>query len=123
MILDTSAWIEFFNQSNNYTRVKECLENKNCYTSIISVAEISLWAQRQNIDGQLLISKVGAFSKLLPITSQIAFVAGEINHKRKKAKIHWGMIDSLIVATAQSYNIPILTKDSHFKDLKNAELI
>src|SRR3989344_3026542 len=123
MMLDTAAWIEFFNKTNNYARVKECLETKNCYTSIVSIAEISQWARRQNIDGQFLIIKIGEHSKLIPITQKIAFIAGELNHQRKKANIKWGMMDSFIVATAQSYGLSILTKDTHFKDIDNVELL
>ena len=123
MLLDTSAWIEFFNKTENYNRVTECLQAKKCFTSIVSIAEISQWAQRENVDGQLVVSKILELSELIQLSPQIAFIAGELNHQRKKENIKWGMMDSLIVTTARTYNLSILTKDTHFKDLPKVELI
>src|SRR3989344_7670999 len=123
MLFDTSAWIELFNKTNNYARVKQCLQTKQCYTSIVSIAEISQWARRQNIDGQLLAQKITEHSKIIDLNNKIAFFAGELNHNRKKAGIKWGMMDSLIVATAHFYGLPVLTKDIAFRNISDTELL
>ena len=111
MILDTSAWIEFFLKTGEGERVKTILETKECYTSIVSIGEISQWALKQNLNGQSFISVLNECSKIIHLNSEIAFYAGELNYHRKKAGIKWGMIDSLIVATAHFYDLPVLTKD------------
>ena len=123
MILDTSAWIEFFLKTKKGERVKTTLESFECYTSIVSIAEISQWALRQNLDGKPFITTIAECSQFIPLNSEISFIAGELNHHRKKAGIKWGMIDSLIVATAKSYGLSILTKDTHFKDIPDVEIL
>ena len=62
-------------------------------------------------------------SQVLGINEQISVAAGKMNYERKKAGKKWGMIDSIIASTAQTYGLKVLTKDSHFKDLENAEML
>jgi predicted nucleic acid-binding protein len=62
-------------------------------------------------------------STILNLNEAIAIFAGKLNFERKKNVKNWGMIDSIILATAQIYNLKILTKDSGFRDLPNAEIL
>lgn len=59
-------------------------------------------------------------SKIVPINQEVAIKAGEINYRKKRMeKIKdWGVIDSIILATAQTNKAKILTGDLHFKNLK-----
>ena len=123
MMLDSSAWIEFFIESNKGDIVRHHLRDHSCYTSIVSIAEISNWALKQNRDGRELIKYARELSQILDLTEKIAFLAGELNFQRKKIEKNWGMLDSFILATAQTYNLKVLTKDSQFKDLQTAELL
>jgi len=123
LLLDTSAWIEFFIKSDRGKKVREVLSTKNCYTSIVSIAEISNFAIKQNINGKDLIKYVKGITKIIELTEKISFFAGELNYERKMMKNDWGMLDSFILSTALMYNMKILTKDNHFKDLPNVEMI
>lgn len=123
LLIDTSAWIEFFLESKKGEKVKHYLETRSCYTSIVSVAEISNWASKQKLDGRELIMYVMEMTQLVDLNLKIAFLSGELNFQRKQKARDWGMIDSIILATAQIYNLKILTKDSHFKDLPGVELL
>lgn len=122
-LLDTSAWIEFFVKSEMGTKVRKYLEEGNCYTSVASVAEISNWAAKQNIDGKRLMGYVMGLSRMLDLTLEISFLAGELNFQRKKTEERWGMMDSFVLATSRISNLKILTKDSHFKDLQSVEIL
>ena len=70
-----------------------------------------------------LIAIVTQATHVLPLNLSIARLAGGLNYKRKKVVKNWGMIDSMILATALTYSLKILTKDSHFGDLDNAEML
>lgn len=123
MLLDTSAWIEFFIKSEKGRIVKKYLETKECYTSIVTIAEISNWAMKESRNGMELIEFVTTSTKILDLNFSISFLGGELNFKRKKIGKKWGMLDSFILATSLVYNLKILTKDSHFKDLTNVEIL
>jgi len=123
LLIDTSAWVEFFLKSDKGEKVKHYLKTKSCYTSIVSIAEISNWASRQKIDGKELIAHMVELTQLIDLNLKTAFLAGELNFQIKKIKKDWGMIDSVILASAQLYNLKILTKDAHFKDLPDSEIL
>ena len=123
ILLDSSAWVEFFIKSEKGEVVKNILKTKECYTSIVTLAEISNWAMRENLNGKELVQFIINSSKVLNLNFQISFLAGELNFKRKKTVKNWGMIDSIILATSLFYDLKILTKDSHFKGLENVEIL
>ena len=89
MLLDSSAWIEFFRGTDNCKKVENILTTEENFTSIVTFAEIVNWCLRNRLE----IVK------------------------------NWGMLDSFIVATSLFYNLKILTKDSQFKDLADAEML
>ncbi len=122
ILLDSSAWIEFFIKSEEGKRVKELLK-EDCCTSITTLAEISNYAMRENLDGKELVKFIINSSSVIDLNFEIYFLAGELNFKRKKIVKNWGMIDSLILSTALFYGLKILTKDSHFRGLENVEML
>ena len=123
MLFDTSAWVEFFIKSEKGELVKSHIKADDCQTSIVTLAEISNWAMRESQNGKELVKFIMLSSKILELNAEISYLAGELNFKRKKIVHNWGMIDSLILATAMFYGLKILTKDNHFRDLENAEMV
>lgn len=122
-LLDTSAWIELFIRGPNWHRVEEVLKGDECYTSILSVAEVANWAAKQNINPSIPIDIMEATTTMLDLDSQTARLAGLINFERKKLVKKWGMLDSLIFATAMSHGLKVLAKDSDFHGLAGVEII
>lgn len=88
-----------------------------------SIAEISNWAAKQNKNTEELIGFVKSLTQMIELSDRISARSGELNFQRKKIERNWGMLDSFILSTAQIYNLKILTKDRHFKDLPNVELL
>jgi predicted nucleic acid-binding protein len=57
------------------------------------------------------------------LDQKICILAGKLSFQRKRLIKGWGMIDSLILATALVSNLKILTGEKHFKDLPNVEML
>lgn len=123
MLLDTSAWIEFFNGSADGRHVKEALDGSECYTSIVTLAEIANWALKEKRDTRFLTNTIEQLSSIIKLDKEIATLAGQLNFERKKANKKWGMLDSFILATGMLYSLKILTKDSDYKDLEDVEVL
>ena len=125
MLLDTSAWVEIFEGTEKGKYASEVLRKENCFTSIVTVAETADWCAKKGLQHKtsayLELIKTG--SRLLGVDEGISRMAGEMNYERKKAGRKWGMIDSIIVATAQTYGLKILTKDNAFRDLQDARAL
>ncbi len=124
-MLDTSAWVEVFEDTEKSEYVVKKLKENNCCTSIVSVAETAEWCAKKGLQHKTseYIELIKTGSRLLGLDESISRMAGELNRERKKAGIKWGMMDSIIVATAQIYGLKILTKDIAFKDLAEAEVL
>ncbi len=121
MLLDTSAWIEFFEGTDKGKRVKEVLGQNKCYTSIVSLAEITNWSLKYRKDTAFLIDTMQKLSSIINIDNGISVLAGQLNFERKKINKKWGMLDSFILATGMTYNLKLLVKDSDFRDLNSVE--
>ena len=125
MLFDSSAWIEFFKETEKAKRVEEVLKSEENYTCIVTIAEVVNWCLKNDLENKIYEYAEGIIngSTILDLNMQIVTVAGKLNYERKKTVKNWGMIDSLILAASQIYNLKVLTKDSQFKDLLDVELL
>jgi predicted nucleic acid-binding protein len=123
MLLDTSAWVEFFEGSDKGKKVKTVLEQDKCYTSMVSLAEMTHWSLKEGRETAFFIDSITKLSTVLNIDNEIAILAGRLNFERKQSNKKWGMLDSFVLATSIAYNLKIMAKDSDFKDLPNVEMI
>ena len=123
LILDTSAWIEFFDGAESGEIVRDVLKRCACYTSMVTIAEVTNAALRKNMDSHALIDIIQKSSSILVIDQGIAALAGRLNSERKKSNSKWGMMDSFVLATALAYGLEILTKDNDFKDIECAKML
>ncbi|MEM5836400.1 MAG: PIN domain-containing protein [Candidatus Aenigmatarchaeota archaeon] len=125
MLFDTFAWVEFFRGSKSGKKVAETLLKEKCFTSVISLGELVEWCLKNNLEDKIeeYLNGIEKVSVILEVNKEIALLAGKINNERKKKNKNWGMVDSIILATAVFAGIKILTGDIHFKDLENVEFL
>src|SRR5713226_1631167 len=117
VVLDTFAWIEYFNGTSAGEKVQNLLETGRAMTPAIVVAELSEKHKRLNREFGPKYDFVKARSSIVPLEEELARVAGELNFERKKKVKGWGMADSIVLATARRSGSRIVTGDPHFRDL------
>jgi predicted nucleic acid-binding protein len=121
-IIDSYAWVEYFKGSKQGELAKEYIEQKTSATSSITIAELSEKYEREgkifNEDFEFIISQ----TKIISVTSEIALLAGKINHENKKKIKNWGMADAIILASARINNGKVVTGDEHFRNLNSVML-
>ena len=123
MLIDTSAWVEFLLGSRKGNRVRERINSEACYSSIVTIAELSNWVQRENQETERIIDAVKELSAVIGLDEDIAVLAGKLNFNRKKENRKWGMMDSMILATAEMYDMEILTCDDDFSDVSKVTVL
>jgi predicted nucleic acid-binding protein len=117
VVLDSFAWIEYFNGTSAGEKVQSFLEAGRVLTPAIVVAELSEKHKRLNREFGPKYDFVKARTSVVPLEEELARVAGELNFERKKRVKGWGMADSIVLATARRSGSRIVTGDPHFKDL------
>ena len=122
MLLDTFAWIEFFNGTEKGAKVKQLLKENACFTSAICLAELSEWIERNGLDRKEKMNAVKKLSSIIGLDEQTLELAGLLKVKKRKTVKGFGMLDAIILATAKQYKLKIVTGDKHFKE-ENAILL
>ncbi len=126
MLIDSSAWIEYFMGTEPGKRVREVVENNEVlYTSPVVISEVLSKSIRTDgsKEGEKRIEFIVDRCVVVPLDEKMAIIAGEIHGEMKKKDKSFGMMDALLLATARHRNIKILTKDRHFKGHKEGVLI
>ena len=119
MLLDTFAWIEYFSGAESGRIVEKILKKEQCHTSILSISEISVWCIKNNKNISERVGVIRSLSKILFINEDIATIGAKVNCDIKKTIKDFGMVDSLIYATAIYFGLKLVTGDPHFKNLEN----
>ena len=62
-------------------------------------------------------------SALAPLDEETAELAGKISAERRPHVKGWGLVDSIVLATARVRKMKVVTGDEHFRDLPEAIMI
>ena len=62
-------------------------------------------------------------STIAGLDDEIAEMAGTISAERRVKVKGWGLVDSVVLATARIRGVKVVTGDEHFKDLNEAIMI
>ncbi|MCS4542486.1 MAG: PIN domain-containing protein [Euryarchaeota archaeon] len=123
MFFDSNAIIEHFLGSKRGEKVKEKLKTESCFISEISLAEIALWCCREKEDVTRRFKEIREIVEILDLNEEMYKVGAKIAFEMKKKDKSFGLMDGLILTSARSIKQKLMTKDKHFKQLEDVELI
>ncbi len=117
-LIDTSIWIEIFQDTEKGRRATRILKGLNFFTASISIAEISKWSYLNSIEILEIIIRIENTSGILQTTRISEQKAGQLwveaNKKPGKKEKQVGLIDCIIAAIAEENDLTVLTTDRHF---------
>lgn len=122
-VIDSFAWIEYFAGSKPGRQARRYIETGQSITPTVVIAELShkYASLRQDFTPKLRFIVLN--SRTATLDEETANLAGMINYERKTKIRTWGLVDSIILATARLQEANVVTGDEHFKDLKEAIMI
>ncbi len=120
IIIDTSAWIEYLEDSPRGNQVASFLESNNFEIFVPSavIAEVVNIALRKYKNESIAMNAMQSLAAIIPLTTEIAFVAGKLYAEHHSKKNSFGMIDAFILATAKTIGAKVLTFDNDFRGFK-----
>jgi predicted nucleic acid-binding protein len=83
-VLDTYAWVEYFRGTNLADKVEGILKEK-CFTPTIVIAELQTKFLKENLDFTQAVNFIEAKTITIPLTTNIAILAGKNKLRKKKA--------------------------------------
>ena len=123
MLLDSSAWIEYFLGTAKGRKIRNWLSGSPAYASAASYAEITRWALRSKQAPEPFLRQLESVARILPIEKSVLVASGYMTEDRRKTHEKWGIMDGIIYATARKHGLELLTADQDFKGLESAIVI
>ena len=113
-VVDSSAWLEYFANGPNASFFAKPIEDtQRLIVPILSLFEIFKRVLEQRGEGEALqaIAVMGQ-RMVVDLDTRIALRAAKLSVEHRLP-----MADSIILATARSYEVTLWTQDSDFEDL------
>lgn len=123
ILIDTYAWIEIFRNSPWGRWALEQIEgNPSLSISVLTLYELQyrlgeLYGEEKTGS---IIATILSHAEAIPVDTPIAIAAGSIKSRQKKKGSAMGAVDCLILATARSRGLKILSGDKHFAGLEES---
>ncbi len=124
MFLDSFAWMEYFMGTLKGEKVKRSVDDDlQLYTSPIVIAEI--YSKSLRTDGKAEERKDFILKRcaIVLLDENIAVEAAKIHAEIKVKTPDFGLSDALMLASARSRKIKVLTGDPHFKNFDDAIML
>ncbi len=103
--------------------VRHYVDGGEALTPTIVIAEFTDKYLRERMNPKDRLKFIRAKSTILPLDDDLAEAAGAISAERRVKVKGWGLVDSVVLATARVKGVKVVTGDEHFKDLNEAILI
>lgn len=121
-VVDTSILLLYFRKERNYLLIKNLFSQSKCNQTPLFASDITLMEVHYN-----LIREVGdeeaqkTLASMLKLPLKFVLISREIlaiaAHYKARGKL--SLADSIIAATAKEKDLPLLTKDPEFLQLKD----
>ena len=127
-LLDTWAWIEFYTGSEKGEKIYNLLEsNEKCYTSIISLAELSDNYHSGTLQSDHNWDEVKNFveskTEIIKLDPETCGKAGKTKKEERQKHSDISLMDTIILTKAREKELKIITGDKHLQNRKEtAEL-
>ncbi|MBI2148722.1 PIN domain-containing protein [Candidatus Woesearchaeota archaeon] len=118
-VLDTFAWVEYFQASKKGEKVKELIENKKVATPIIVIAELADSYFRIGEELGERYNFIISNSTIIDLTSELCIDGARIKNNMRKTEKDFGLIDGIIYAISKKLNARLVTGDPHLKNMNN----
>ena len=124
LVVDSWAWVEYLRGSENGRKVDARLAStEDLWTSVVSLTEVVSKYRRERIAEQAAIEAIGSLSRFGVPNRDDAIEAGRIHAEVKSKSPNFGLADSFVLQLARKVGAKVLTGDSDFKGLREAEYI
>ena len=124
IIVDTSAWVEYFIGSKKGMQIESFLKSgEPIGTPLIVLIEFAIKSERENVDSRKQMEFIKTNSIVLDIFENLVpAVAKNYSDMRKKSK-KFSLPDAIIMTIAKEKKALVLTCDFDFNGIENTKIV
>ncbi len=121
VLLDSSAWLDYFLVPNSKIHPWVESENEKVFSSVISIHEV----KKKLLKEQKLPGKIEDALEFMKTNSTILPVTEDIAEKSVKDCLDYRLhtTDALIYRTAQEHQATLITRDNDFQQTQNTIIV
>lgn len=124
LVIDSWAWIEYMQGSAAGKKVDSALTLGNeVWTSVLTIAEVVSKYRRKGMDDTPILDAITTLSRVGVPDADDAAEAGRLQASTKKSSPNFGIADAFVLQLARKLGAKVVTGDSDFRRIKDAELI
>jgi predicted nucleic acid-binding protein len=123
-LIDSSAWVEFFDGTHLGSTVKRILENptNECFVCGIVISEVTSKLERRGFDSLEHFQAMKTKATWVDESAEDCHHAGIKHAELKKSISRISYADALLMVLSEKRNMKIVSKDEHLKG-KNTLLL
>lgn len=119
-LIDTSAWVEFFRKRNFW---KEAVEELLLSDKAVLCGPIYTELLRGVGRDRARVARALHGCRILPQPAGLWALAGNLGHQLRLKGVTAKTLDLLIATYALAHQMPLLTNDSDFEQMKKADIL
>ena len=118
-IVDSSGWLEYFADGPNAKHYQQPLKDiDSLIVPVVTLYEVFKVVLRESDESEALQAAAAMQKgKVVEMTVNLAIAASKLSLQHRLP-----MVDSIILATAQTFDATIWTQDSDFKNISGVKL-
>ncbi len=119
-VVDSSGWLEYFAKASNAAFFRPAIhDTEHLLIPTVCIYEVYKRILAQAGEEEALAALAWmASGQVVDLTQQIALLAADLS-----LEYHLAMADSIILATARTYNATLWTQDAHFAGLEGVKYV
>lgn len=121
VLLDTSAWISHFSETDKEQVTKLLQANISVFSSVLTLFEVKRKMLKDKATPEKIDYVIGIITSrsfLIELDAGICLSASDVSATHKL-----GAIDALLYATAQDNSCTLITFDNDFRNLENVKVL
>lgn len=123
-LIDTWAWVEYFQGSPAGARIRPLIEGPDVSTSVLTIAELADIYEREGRPGlEERIAFIRSRGPILAMTHRAAREAGATKWRQRKDGHPLGLADAVIYETARENGLEVVTGDEGFIGLDGVKFV
>jgi len=125
VVIDASAWVEYFDGTKAGKKVADILDNKEneIHVNVITIAELAGLYKKKNISFEepkkILFSMSSIYTINTPFAEEAGVLYAELRPSRKKLSL----ADAFVLLTAKKLSAKLVTGDEDFRGMKEVVMI
>ncbi|MFA6888106.1 MAG: PIN domain-containing protein [Candidatus Woesearchaeota archaeon] len=120
LVVDSSAWIEYFKNVERGILIKKYLDTHEIATTALCVAEITAKFLREDLPVEAALDLIRARGTIISVDYALGEQAGKMYVELRKKKPKISLSDTITICTAKNNNAKVLAYDNDFTVIPEA---